>query len=243
MNDAGDRSDDRKAIIACIQAAESLADIGEALSLVQQRLGFSHYKLFVARPPASGSLRDQLLLHNYPQDFFDRLYSTGIRFQSPCDMFKPTENRTFTWMIDQIDAVYEEPGRSLLRQILVDYGLLTGAYFSLHAVEGPDRILAFHGERQLLSPAELEDFSLLAFQLLHRVYTIEKRQGLTEGVSELDRTCLSLAASGLDSAAIAQRMGFSTRTVHYLITSICQKLGVATLEHAVTEALRRGFIT
>ncbi|MCL6708080.1 LuxR family transcriptional regulator [Pseudomonas sp. R2.Fl] len=244
MNDTGDWSSGRKTIIARIQAAEALTDIGEAMSLIQARLGFSYYKLFVGRPLSSTRLRDQLLLYNHPEAFFERIGSTGIRFQSPDDLFRPAENLTFTWTIDLLDQAYEEPQLGALRQVLVDYGLLMGVYFSLHAVEGPNRILAFQGDRPPLSPAEMEDFSLLAFQLLHRVYTIEKRLGgWAVGVSALDMTCLSLAASGLDSAAIAQQMGFSTRTVHYLIASICQKLGVDTFEHAVTEALRRGFIT
>lgn len=244
MIDSGDWSSGRKAIVARIQAAEALTDIGEVMSLIQERLGFSYYKLFVGRPPSSTCAVDQLLLYNHPDALFERLSATGIRIRSPEDLFKRVENRTFIWTIDLLDDAYEDPQLGTMREILVEYGILTGAYFSLHAVEGPNRMLALQGDRPPLSPAELEDFSLLAFHLLHRVCTIEKRQGQwTTGISALDMTCLSLAASGLDSAAIAQKMGFSTRTVHYLITSICQKLGVGTLEHAVTEALRRGFIT
>lgn len=244
MIDNGDWANGRKAIVARIQAAEALTDIGEVMALIQERLGFTYYKLFVGRPPPSTRVVDQLLLYNHPDSLFERLSATGIRIRSPEDLFKRAEHRTFTWTIDLLDEAYEGPQLNTMREILVEYGVLTGVYFSLHAVEGPNRMLALQGDRPPLSQAELEDFSLLAFQLLHRVYTLEKRQGeWTTGVSALDMTCLSLAASGLDSAAIAQKMGFSTRTVHYLITSICQKLGVGTLEHAVTEALRRGFLT
>ncbi|MBR0555283.1 autoinducer binding domain-containing protein [Ciceribacter sp. L1K23] len=244
MSETEDCPDGRKRIVARIHAAETLTGIGEALSLIQVRLGFSFYKIFVSQPEPGASFREQLLLNNFPDEFFTRLEQTGVRVPTPEELFHSGESRTFVWTRDFVERAYQEPERCRVLELLDDYQLHLGVYFSLHAVEGPNRIVAFYGNREPLSASELDDFSLLSFQLLHRVYTLEKRGGgWPAGVSALDMECLTLAASGLDSSAIAQKMGFSARTVNYLVSSVCSKLGVDTLEHAVTEALRRGFIS
>lgn len=232
----------RTPILAEIESAEHLSAMTRALLSIQERLGFSYYKLFVERPALNASLRDQLLLSNFPDEFFARLDDIGIAVPPPQELFSSEECRTHSWTLAEID-VHPPVQREQLRQLLARYGINRGVYFSLHAVEGPSRVVAFYGERGALAAEEFDDLSLLAFPLLHRVSMLEKRQeGGHPGISALELSCLRLAAAGQSSAKIASLTGLSPRTVHYLCESLCRKLGADTLEHALTEAIRRGYL-
>nr|WP_280519881.1 helix-turn-helix transcriptional regulator [Rhizobium cremeum] len=61
-------------------------------------------------------------------------------------------------------------------------------------------------------------------------------------MSNLEIRCLQMAASGLDTAAIAVRLSLSTRTVNYLVGSLCRKLNTDRLEQALRRAAQIGFI-
>ena len=54
-----------------------------------------------------------------------------------------------------------------------------------------------------------------------------------ERLSERQKTCLALAAEGLTSAAIAERLGLSPRTVDEHLLLACRALGVRTRVQAV----------
>lgn len=56
---------------------------------------------------------------------------------------------------------------------------------------------------------------------------------LTERLSDRQRQCLALAAHGLSSARIAERIGISGRTVDEHLMLACRALGVRTRIQAV----------
>lgn len=58
-----------------------------------------------------------------------------------------------------------------------------------------------------------------------------------ERLSERQKTCLALAADGLTSARIAERLGLSPRTVDEHLLLACRALGVRTRVQAVARCM------
>lgn len=228
-----------------MQAADSLCDVRAVIELLLRRFRFEFFKLFDSRIVSTATLRSQLLLSNVPPAFIDSFDAVGGLPAAPVRILMSCERQTYQWHVDDLaEKASASPQVAELMVLLQSHGMSRGAYAALPTIDGRKHIFGLYGERGPLSPAELDDFSFLAIHLLDRLETLEKRRlWHRTGISGLEVGCLEMAAAGLDTAAIAQRLSLSTRTVNYLIASLCRKLGTDRLEHALGEAVRLGYIS
>ncbi|MGV1752685.1 helix-turn-helix transcriptional regulator [Agrobacterium sp. CG674] len=144
----------------------------------------------------------------------------------------------FQWQLDELEAMGCAPPAML--KSFRGFDLSMGADFPALGMFGAPRIIGFAGARPALDVDELESLSVLMFQLHARLTVIgnartEKKAPLTS----LEREILSLASDGESFETISAHMELSSRTINYLVDSICKKMEVATVEHAVALTLRR----
>jgi DNA-binding CsgD family transcriptional regulator len=114
--------------------------------------------------------------------------------------------------------------------------------FSVH---GPEREL---DRQQVAARAELiPDILMLAFEF----HAIFRRQFISAGVPPLQQgaplsareiQCLQLAAYGMTSADIAQKLSLSERTINFHFCNIVTKLAAANRAEAVATAVARRII-
>ena len=98
--------------------------------------------------------------------------------------------------------------------------------------------LEVHAESDILRTKKAE-IALWAWETLHAHLDGEADTGL---LAPRERQCLSLAATGLTSAAIGERLGISPRTIEGYLASACAKLQVKSRQAAVARALAHGLI-
>lgn len=232
-------------LLVRIQAAESLSEIGTAIDLLLQRFRFDYFKLFSSRLASTETLRDQLLLTNVPTGFIEGFDSIGGLPAAPLRILSASDRLACQWHVsDLAGRACTSPQVGRLMLLLKEYGMSGGAYATLPMFDGRKQMFGVSGEREALSPADLDEFSFLSIHLLDRMEVLDKRRNWQRtGISSLEIECLEMAAAGLDTAAIARRLSLSTRTVNYLVASLCRKLGADRLEHAVGKAIRLGYIT
>lgn len=235
---------DRNEILARIQVCDSLTDIDACMLLLQERFGYRFYKLFATLSTGDDSLRGRLLLYSVSDDFIDGFDAIGGLPPAPEAVLASNCQQLFQWSIDELRCRDDLESQVVeLVQLFVRQDVLTGIYFSLPALDGRRQIMSLYGNRPPLSLAESEDFSFLAIHVLDRAGMLEKRlDGPRTGMSNLEIQCLEMAAAGLDTAAMAQRLSLSTRTVNYLVSSLCRKLGAERLEQALQRAMQIGFV-
>lgn len=239
VSDGGGRK-----LLVRIQAAESLSEIGTAIDLLLQRFRFDYFQLFSSRPASTETLRDQLLLTNVPAGFIERFDSIGGLPAVPVRILSASDRLACQWHVSDLAGKACTPQVGRLMLLLKEYGMSGGAYATLPMFDGRKQIFGVSGEREPLSPADLDEFSFLSIHLLDRMEVLDKRRNWQPtGISSLEIACLEMAAAGFDTAAIARRLSLSTRTVNYLVASLCRKLGADRLEHAVGEAIRLGYIS
>ncbi|GEO83162.1 MULTISPECIES: helix-turn-helix transcriptional regulator [Alphaproteobacteria] len=237
-------SSGEKDILVGIHAAENLSEIGAVITLLLRRFDFRFFKLFSSRGGGDSSLRGQLLLYSVPEAFLDDFDAIGGLPPAPLGIMGAEERFAYQWHVDVLaDAALHDPAKRRLMEVLAAHGMERGAYAVLPTVDGRKHIFGVYGRAESLSPAQMDEFSLLAIRMLDRMEGLEKSRGWPQnGLSGLEFTCLELAAEGMDSSAIARRLSLSIRTVNYLTCSLCRKLGTDRLEQALIEAVRLGYI-
>lgn len=120
------------------------------------------------------------------------------------------------------------------------FELVMGADFPALGMFGAPRIIGFAGSRPRLDVDELESLSVLMFQTHARLTVIgHARTERKAPLTSLERQILNLASDGESFETISAHMELSSRTINYLVDSICNKMEVATVEHAVALTLRR----
>lgn len=240
VSDGGSRD-----LLVRIQVAQSLSEIGAAIDFLLQRFQFRYFKLFSSRPPSTDTLRGQLLLSNVPEAFVDGFDSIGGLPAAPVRILAASDRVAWQWHVSDLRekaSLYPHVGRLMV--LLEEHGMSQGVYAVLPILDGRRQIFGVYGERPPLSQPDLDEFSFLSIHLLDRMEVIDKRSSWERtGISSLEIECLEMAAAGLDTAAIARRLSLSTRTVNYLVASLCRKLGADRLEHALGEAIRLGYIS
>lgn len=240
VSDGGNRD-----LLVRIQTAQSLSEIGAAIDLLLQRFQFRYFKLFSSRPCSTDRLRDQLLLSNVPASFIDGFDSIGGLPAAPVRILSASDRLAWQWHVSDLkEKASMSPQVGRLMVLLQEHGMSQGVYAALATLDGRRQIFGVYGEREPLSPPDLDEFSFLSIHLLDRMEVMDKQSGWQRaGMSSLEMECLEMAAAGLDTAAIARRLSLSTRTVNYLVASLCRKLGTDRLEHALGEAIRLGYIS
>jgi DNA-binding NarL/FixJ family response regulator len=68
-------------------------------------------------------------------------------------------------------------------------------------------------------------------------------EGPAETLTEREREVLRLVSEGLGNKEIAVQLAISDHTVKFHISSILGKLGAASRTEAVSQGIRKGFIT
>lgn len=232
-------------LLVRLQAAESLSDVRAVIDLLLRRFRFEFFKLFDSRVVSTAPLRSQLLISNVPLGFIDGFDALGGVPAAPVRVLMASERLTFQWHVDDIaERAATSPQAAELMTLLRNHGMCRGVHAALPTIDGRKHIFGVFGERDALSAGELDEFSFLAIHVLDRMETLEKRRlWHRTGISGLEVECLEMAAAGLDTAAMAQRLSLSARTVNYLVASLCRKLGTDRLEHALGEAVRLGYLS
>jgi DNA-binding CsgD family transcriptional regulator len=234
-----DRARHRSILVAEIERAETLEAIDDILLDVQQLFGFVSYTIFNIPTEDECSLAACAFLTSTPHDFFERYDAISGLPRNPVLARLRGAFRPVQLQIDDIGSDLPPELRAEFRRFLTEYGVVTSILFPMPATSGPRRLAGFAGTRGPLSETEVEELHFLVIQIMARIAVLEqKREWSPLALTALERECLTKSARGLEAVEIAADMGLSSRTVQYLTASLCRKLEVASIEHAVAKALR-----
>lgn len=135
------------------------------------------------------------------------------------------------------------------------YGLGSGIAVGFVDLKGHGAICALNSKAERLSPSRraeifgsLSDIVLFAHffhELLVASVVQEGKAPISRGapLSPRERECITMAAHGLTSDDIGQKLGICERTVQFHFDSIRSKLDSATRQEAIAKAVQAGIIT
>lgn len=216
------------------QAAKVLAD-------VQWLFGFRAYYVF-DRAKASGlPFAQSHRFSNFTETFLSRLTATVPDFEDKIFIDSLSRLMPVPWFIDEYSKRAKLSDAAVT--LFTESRLTMGVNFPGFGLWDKIRIVGFAGARKRPDRDELDQLNLLMIQMHERLSLVFRPQDNTENtMTTLEKRVLHAVSEGNRVAHVAGNLGLSTRTVQYLLDSICRKLDASSVEHAVASALRQGLI-
>lgn len=238
MTENRDRALRRTALVAAVEQATTLEAIHQILVEVQDLFGFVCYTIFNIPHEEERSLAACALLTSTPNHCFEDYDAIHDLPKSPVLVHLRHAFRPVQLTVDDFGSDLRPKVRAEVQRFLSVYGIQQTILIPIIAASGPRRVAAFGGTRGPLIETEIEELHFLVIQIMGRISALEQQRSWSpRGLTALERECLTKSARGLEAVEIAADMGLSSRTVQYLTASLCRKLDVVTIEHAVAKAL------
>jgi DNA-binding CsgD family transcriptional regulator len=221
-----------------LQNTHTLDDVGAVLGDIQKLYGFlCYYVLDMSR--LNGKEPVSLVFPSNVSTSLIKDLEEGLsEFVSRHFMQVPEILGPRQWDLAELEA-----DGTVLPHIAAPFHasrLVRGVGFLAFDMSGAPRMICFSGDRPYLTLEEGEQLSVLMEQT-HAQLTIigQVRREQKEPLTCLERQILFLSVNGESFDRITAQVGLSSRTITYLIDSICTKMEVSTIEHAVAVTLRR----
>ncbi|HVE51498.1 MAG TPA: LuxR family transcriptional regulator [Casimicrobiaceae bacterium] len=236
---------------ASIAAAATASDPAPHFAPLLAQVGFDALTWITLTPGASGVERLTSYWSTGSPEWAARYRDRGYVAFDPRVTTTATRVAPVVWDSDDIEDDWR------VRRFLDDaarHGFRSGVAVSLHEADGNRVIIAFDSAlpmseaRCAVVLAELGEFMLLAAALQERVLRPRSRATripVAEArcrLTERERDCLCMAAKGLTSSDIGDKLGIAERTVNFHIHNVLRKLEAQNRSEAVAKALARGVV-
>jgi len=229
-----------------ILSANSLADLGESLAMIVQRIGFRHF-VFRGRYLQIRSGLREIRLDNCPAGWFDYCSEHGVvTAPDPMHHRAMQEATPVLWR----DWVSHYPNYFAAAR---KFGLVTGVTHSVYGPLGDHSSISFmkgvggiEAEREIANA--LSECQLIACYA-HRTVARAIANGPDTGnpraplpgsaptLTERERECLTWVATGRTAAQVATTLSLSEATIIYHLSKARRKLEAANSRHAVSKAI------
>jgi LuxR family quorum sensing-dependent transcriptional regulator len=224
-----------------VNRAQTPAEVCAVLLNTLAEYGFEH--ILAGTIPVPGSSKKQqeanVLLHQWPQEWWDRYFSLGYLFVDPAIKRVLSGLNPFLWS-ELTPLCRENPEAVRVMNEASDFRLRAGFTVPLYTLDGEVAGFSFAGERVELPPESRGMLQLMATFALGRTLILEEPP--KEPLSQRERDVLRWAAEGKSEWEIGTILGVSEHTADKVMRSIRTKLRTASRTHAVAKAIRLGLI-
>lgn len=236
--------DEKKRFIETIQAAQSQGEFHDIFLSLMQSFGFELFAVFTMPSEQQGSMAACTLLTNGSDAFYNRCDELGYLTKSRVFLKLRHIYNPVQWHVDDLIEDLPPADRTAYRDFLAAAGIRFVFYYPTPSTSGPRRVVSFAGQGELLTQTQTEALSYYVIQLMGSFNALETGgDGLVAVLSSIERDCLQKSAQGLEAVAISGELGLSSKTVQYLLASICRKLDVQSIDQAVAKAIGLGIIS
>ena len=189
-----------------------------------------------------------LILTTFPKTWFDHYVANQYNLIDPVVANGPAEVMPFLWR-DLTQGLNITTEQKQLFDEAADAGLANGIGVPIHGAYGALAITSMvsdmtEPEMSATLPGLQQDLHFLSFAFHNHARSLISVPG-PSGAVELtprERECLLWAFRGKSAWEIGMILGITQRTVHFHMTGIRQKFGVATIRDAVVRAILDGLI-
>jgi LuxR family quorum sensing-dependent transcriptional regulator len=225
-----------------IDRAHNAAQVCTSLLATVKPFGVTH--VLAGTIPVSGSNKRQqesnVLLHEWPQEWSERYFSSGYLFVDPTIRRVVSNTRPFLW--SDLKPVYEDdPAAARVMNEACDFRLNSGFTVPLVTLEGEAAGFSFAGERFEASPDQRGVLQLLATYAIGRALALDDPPAVA--LTKREYEVLQWAAEGKSEWEIGTILGISEHTADKIFRLARAKLGASNRTHAVAKAIRFGLIS
>ena len=239
-------------LLPIAEAATCEGSVGAALADVVRQLGFDTFTYGCGTAPTPMQESRSYVWTNLPLAWVRR-YDQNSYVE-----IDPRVTEAITHTTPMLWDRFAFPNTKRLRTFFDDaakFGVCSGVAVGLR---DPQRALAgfyLGSARPTIDDAERARFYdvqgdiLLLAHFIHALLTMNVMErglpapSMGAALSPREQECLQLTAKGLSSSQIATMLGIGERTVHFHISNVLSKLGVANRHEAIARAVAAGLIS
>lgn len=227
--------------VRSLEHAKSADAICAAMLKTVSRFGIRH--ILAGTIPTPRSTRKQqeahVLLHDWPQAWWDRYFSNGYLFVDPAIKHVLNDTRPFLW--SELDPLcHDDPAAARVMNEASEFQLKQGFTVSLMTLDDTSAGFSFAGEKFDLAPEHHGMLQLLATYALGRTLIVE--EPLQVPLTPRERDVLRWAAEGKTDWEIGIILHISEHTSDKMLRLVRQKLTASNRAHAIAKAIRFGII-
>ena len=218
-------------------------DIRQALEKVSRVYGFQGFLVMVVPGKSCCSLADTVVMTNWPTDLLINYDAANMMAGSPviARLRKSTIPFTYDTTLDS-HRRSDGKGHEVL-SLFERVNMRRGVYIPVHDVRGTCGAVAFGGDREVVSPAELKELTYAAGHLFGRLSEIKGlRAPIPAMLSRREIECLHWAAAGKTTTEMAKILDLSEYTVNHYLSRATRKLDSVNRVQTVAKAIRAGLI-
>lgn len=232
--------------VDAIDRANTPGEVANLLAKEIEQAGFHAY-LIIGLPESqtssNNSFKHRILAKGWPIGWTELYVKEGLAAFDPVPRYAAQTMDPFVWSKAPYDPVREQRAEYVMKRA-VDFQLAEGFCVPIHTDDGPGSVVSLGGERPELTRSIRSAMHLISLYSFHRMKSLLKTKKINDRVlSPRERDILAWIATGLTSAAVAEKLGLSETTVLTHITSAQRKLNSPNRIATVVAALRRGEIT
>lgn len=219
------------------------ADIRKALEQVTKAYGFHGFMVMVVPAKTCRALSDCVVMTNWPKDFLRSYDEASMMAGSP--VIERLRRSTIPFTYDTtLDSRRRSDGKAnAVISLFERVNLRRGVYVPVHDVHGTCGAVAFGGDREVVTPAEVTELTFLAGYLFSCLSDLkELRTRAPGGLSRREIECLHWAAEGKTTTEMAKILALSEYTVNHYLSRATRKLDSVNRVQTVAKAIRAGLI-
>lgn len=235
-----------------VDAAATGSDLSPIILETTRSLGFDNFMHGVSLTVHPNSESHSFVFTTLPLEWVALYDQKAYLEVDPRIQYGIDSSLPYIW--DQYSAQGKSPGTKAFLADAARYGVASGVSVSLRDAHGRGGITALSSARPILDKRERENIAerigdIIAFgQYFHELVVMvileQKLPPMFRGapLSPRERQCLTMAANGLTSVDIGNKLGISERTANFHFSNIISKLGVLNRKEAVGRAISQGLI-
>ncbi|WP_315765194.1 MULTISPECIES: helix-turn-helix transcriptional regulator [unclassified Bradyrhizobium] len=231
--------------IEAIERAEDAATIQDELLRVVAKLGATYLACSIL--PEPGLLRfdrlNRILLNALPPLFVEEYYGAGLVYRDLKIRLLRSLHPPFLWSEMQRSHVLDRPTKHIL-QLANGCGLRDGLEIAIPTLDTWILSFTIAGDKLEIHPDDRARLAHLASITTSRLLYLRRRSELAGSVKLTVREleALNWAAKGKTLDGIAPCMKISRHGVDYLMRRVREKLGVKTVNEAISKAFQLGLL-
>lgn len=228
--------------IRSVEDAKSPDAVCACLLKIASQFGMQH--ILAGTIPLPGSSRTQqesnVLLHDWPQEWWDRYFSKGYLFVDPAIRRVTDGGRPFLWS-DLDPACRDNPAAARVMHEASEFRLKSGFTIPLVTLDGEVAGFSLAGEKFDLAPEHHGMLQLLGTYALGRTLILEEAP--QNPLTRREQDVVHWVAEGKTDWEIGAILHVSEHTADKMMRLVRAKLSASTRAHAVAKAIRLGIIS
>ncbi|MDO9415660.1 helix-turn-helix transcriptional regulator [Pararhizobium sp.] len=218
-------------------------DVARLLERLTVAYGFNGFLVITLPSQPTETLKENLLLTNWPKEMQDAYDAASLFGASPIIEKLRKAAVPFSYEIKSANRRRGDGKSEIAINLFERFGMTTGAYFPAQLADGQRGAISVSGTRGVLRQEEMLQLNMFANYIFNRVGQLRKPERVSgSSLSERELECIYWAAAGKTSSEMAGILDLSEHTVNHYLNRAGRKLDAVNRVQAVAKAYRAGLI-